>query len=183
MVIGVDLDGVVFDTIWRFQQWCLEQRIKDFKADWMVCDLKSAAPQHFDNIHKTFLDPAFIRTIPFVPGAKRGLREMAEKDGHEIFAISGRGEEVSEVTRELLKSILPPERIFCIGWKNRAQGKADLCRQLGVRDFVEDDPNVAQTLALSGIKVYMFDQAYNFGINNFEKVYSWSGLRARLRGR
>lgn len=183
MRIGIDLDGVVFDTLARFRELCQECKIEGFKPEWIYCDLKALIPEHFDKIHWTFRDPEFIKTISFIPGAKRGIREMVEKDKHEIIAISGRGDEVWNETRKTLTGVLPPENIYCIGWKGRAEGKVELCRKLGITEYIEDDPLVAEVIKKAKIKVYIFDQIYNHDLKGYERIYSWSGLRARFMRR
>jgi len=181
MVIGIDLDGVVFDTLGRFRQWCSGEKISNFCDTWMVCDLKNLVPEHFDKIHDTFRQPEFIQTIGFMPRAKRAIREMLQCDHHQIKAISGRAEEVSAITRSVLAGVLEPQDIYLVGWKNRAQAKVKLCQRLGIKNFVEDDPKVAQALEAVGIKVYLFDQSYNQDLEGIERVHSWGEIRSKFR--
>ena len=94
MKIGIDLDGVVFNTQ---AKWNVDAELYDYLEAKKSGTVKKEEPRIEERYNwgkkevKNFIDEYMtLKKFDLVPGAKKVLN-MLKKDGHELIVITARG--------------------------------------------------------------------------------------------
>jgi uncharacterized HAD superfamily protein len=155
MRIGLDLDGVIADSIPKWREVLRQQaglRCRD------------------DELPRTHADPAvaavadarvleMIMPVYPVPGAVDALRRLKAL-GHTLTVITARSPRVHALTKAWLDffAISIDRMRFLTG-----QNKGPVVAALGLDVFVEDNPYYAADIAKRGITVALLAAPYNAG--------------------
>ena len=182
MKIGVDLDGVTFDTE-KLYRVCSElYEVLDLKKNnirdnanllfyerynWTEAETKGFIDKYHEYI---------VRNANFMPGAKEVLRLLKE-DGHKLILITSRGnngeEKYIKITEEIFK-----ENDFEIFDKYYwgILDKAKICKQENIELMIDDYNENCLKIANEGIKTIYLKDAPSYEINNNENIITLYNL-------
>lgn len=160
MKIGIDLDGVVFDSETTFRTYEEIYDIEELKGNNLINREEPKYQQRYnwteeqqeEFIQKYFLEVA--NTSPFMAGFKT-VYEKLRNQGHEFVVITARGgylKEMRKVAEELFaKNNIQFDKYF---W--HIEDKAEICKQENVDIMIDDDWRIINQLAENGIKTLYF---------------------------
>lgn len=189
MKIGIDLDGVVFDSEkeWRINQELYD--IFDLKRNSKVDNKNISWKKRFDwtdEERKGFLEKYHKRMIEksnLMPGAKRILKLLKE-DGHDLILITARGginKDMIKLTEDILKE--NDLDVFSKSYFG-VKDKAEVCDKEKIDLMVDDSYEHCSNIAKEKIKtIYLKDAAtYDLEENEYIKVlYNWGEIYRYIR--
>lgn len=159
MNIGIDLDGVVFDSEKIFRSY---MEIFDIQhhGDGII-DYTEMLPEKRYGWNKEqyaeFINryvPHTIKTAPLLPCCEYVLREL-KKQGHKLYAITARGlahpKEISITKRLMHKYKLPFDDVIY-----NAHDKLSICKELNIDLFIDDRYDNVLKLGTGGVKCIYF---------------------------
>jgi uncharacterized HAD superfamily protein len=184
--IGVDLDEIIsetFPSILKYNNRVHNIPINDmdfYKYDYwkrMRDDLQPEIKEFYQTEG---------RDMKPIQGAYESLQQLKNL-GYELYVITARSAEFSKQTKDWVNKNFPNifiEVLFTNAFnKNiKAQSKSDVCKSLGIKIFVEDDPHYIEDCINAGIKVIYLDYPWNRKVNfkNSFKVYSWKEIAGKI---
>lgn len=189
MKIGIDLDGVVFDS---------EKEFRVYSELYDMCDLNKNSKQDNKELRfweifnwtqeeiERFLDKYHRKIIleaNFMPGAKRILKILKE-DGHQLILITARGGMDSgmiKITEERLKqnSMDIFDKYY---WAT--ENKDEVCIKENVDIMIDDFYKNCKSVAEAKIKtIYLKDApSYELEENEYIKtLYNWGEIYRYIR--
>ena len=180
MKIGIDLDGVVYDS-----ETLLRAKAELRDLEMSGKGLIDPSSWHVRNRHGwtekqdiEFDDQAFETLLksPLIPYAKFVIKKL-KKEGDEIIFITSRGERVPEeikITKKVLRrdKLVFNKIVYC------KDGKLKTCKELGIDVMIDDRPETIQELSKNGIKCFYYRSAELPKINrkNVSMVYNWGQI-------
>lgn len=186
MKIGVDLDEILSDTLTTLLEFYNNLYKTSFKKEdfytysyWEIWGGTREDSINLINKYYETNNPTDIKTIKRSFEAVSKLKEL----GHELHIITGRSESFKERTETWLNKHYP--NIFSsINYANTFNAdenekfKSDICKNIGVEIFIEDDPYHIQKCSDAGIKVLFIDYPWNKNkeFKNATRVYSWDEI-------
>lgn len=184
MKIGVDLDGVVFDSE-KLYRVCTElYEVLDLKKN-TIKDNKSRLFEErygWNEIEtQNFIDKYheyIVKNANFMPGAKEVLKRLKE-DGNELIIVTARGQQESKyikITEEIFK-----ENNFEIFNKYYwgVTDKAKICKEENIDIMIDDDNKNCLKIAKEGIKAIYLKDAPSYEIEDTEYIktlYNWGEI-------
>lgn len=184
MNIGIDFDGVLFDSESIFRSYA---QLFDLKINGkgMLNPEELRVQKRYDwspEELQQFLDEYVLfvqETAPIMPNAKEVLNLLSKK--HKLFAITNRGsiyDEEIDITKKRLEmeGIKFDKVIFY------ASNKLDICRELNIDIMIDDLFDTIITLADNGIKcLYYRDLVLKTrSHNNITEVRNWGDIAVEL---
>ncbi len=185
MKIGVDLDGVTFDTE-KLYRVCTElYDVLDLKKNSIKDNSNLMFQQRYNWTEaetQTFIDKYHeyvVRNANFMPGAKEVLK-LLKKEGHELILITSRGSNFEEkyikITEEIFK-----ENDFEVFDKCYwgILDKVKICKEENIDLMIDDYNENCLKIAKEGIKVIYLQDAPSHEINNNEYIktlYNWGEI-------
>lgn len=158
MRIGIDLDGVVFNSenyIASFIELTYMDKIVDGELNFKSSSTKkryNIPDADFDALLKVYEES--VSKSPLMPFVKEAFGYL-KSQGHELYIITARGR-ISKKHISLTKRRLVKERIKADGYCFSQLDKANACKMLGIDIMIDDDYNVVESVAKSGIKCFQF---------------------------
>ena len=184
MKIGLDLDGVVFDSE-RIFRVCAELYDVNVLHKYSVIDNREVKFQdRFDWTKEEMEDfmnknqTNIIKKSPFMPGAKEVLK-LLKQNGHELVIITARGYKVKEhiaITQDILKQ---NDMDIFDNYFWGIENKEEICLQEKIDLMIEDSNTKCKILSDNKIKTIYFKDAPNFDMeeNEYLKVlYNWGEI-------
>lgn len=184
MKIGVDLDGVVFDSE-KLYRVCTElYEIIDLKKN-TLRDNKSRLFEErygWNEIEiQNFIDKYHeyvVRNSNFMPGVKEVLKKLKEEN-NELILVTARGQQESKyikITEEIFK-----ENNFEIFDKYYwgVTDKAKICKEENIDIMIDDYNRNCEELAKAKIKTIYLKDAPSYEINGNEYIktlYNWGEI-------
>ena len=181
MKIGVDLDGVIFDSEKEFRVYSELYDMQDLKQNSKKDNRELRFQDRFnwtDEDVQGFLKKYHTQIIMeanFLPGAKRILKLLKE-EGHQLVLITARGgynKKMIAVTQERLKQ--SKMDIFdAYYWAT--ENKAEVCIKENVDLMIDDSYKNCVSIANSKIKTVYFKDAPSYDLQEDEYVkvlYNW----------
>lgn len=184
MKIGIDLDGVIFDSEKEFRVYSelydmmdLKQNNKTDNRELKFQDRFQWTQQEIDNFLKKY-HKQIIEESNFMPGVKRILK-MLKKEGHSLIIITARGgmhKDMIKITEERLK-----ENGMDIFDKYywATENKDEVCKKENIDIMIDDFCENCESIANSKIKVIYLKDApsYDLEENEYIKVlYNWGEI-------
>lgn len=151
--IGVDIDGVLADSVPFIASWLRQQFPEVTVAD--VLQLHTPGREAYSNYFDRFEDRIY-REVPVMPGARRALQQLSRFG--RIYVVSARTPRVRPATEAWLASsglVYDELRMLSGG------DKGAVAREIGLDVFVEDQAHNAAAIAGAGIPVVMMAAPYN----------------------
>ena len=184
MNIGVDLDGVLFDTENWFRTYSMLYNYEHVKK--AEVDREELYFSHRFNWTDNEVDEFFDQYLemieleaPVMPLAKEILKRLKE-DGHKLYIITNRGSKYKveiAVTEKRLKDLGVEFDGINLGIYN----KAEMCKDLKIDLMIDDLYNNAEKVSSSGIKTLYFrdlvlkqfdeENKYVHEVRNWADVY------------
>jgi len=122
------------------------------------------------------LEEIYYTNCPPFPGAVETIQKL-DKDGHSIYYITSRNKEHGVRSKEWLKKQGFPvhDKHFFYGMKD--EEKVFIIRQLQLDYYVDDKPQVLQTLLNEPTKLFIKDQPYNRHVESIMRIYDWNDFK------
>ena len=185
MRIGIDLDGVVFNSEnynASFIELTYMDKIVDSELNFKSSSTKkryNIPDADFDALLKVYEES--VSKSPLMPFVKEAFGYL-KSQGHELYIITARGR-ISKKHVSLTKRRLVKERIKADGYCFSQLDKANTCKMLGIDIMIDDDYNVVESVAKSGIKCFQFvsDRMFLVKNKNAEPVYNWGEICRKIK--
>lgn len=192
--IGIDFDDVIADFNGRFVQYMNEQLgtnyqyhdITHFEFDKMYGVL---LPQMLQHLERFCHDPHWHDGIQPIKDAVATCKELAAS--YELVVVTSRCESLRSITSEWLYAwgLSLQEVHFTnsssVRFAERRRQKSAVCREVGLRAFVDDALHNATDVASAGIPVILKNRPWNadrtdLDLTNVYPVDNWTEVPARL---
>ena len=184
MRIGIDLDGVVFDSEKEFRVYSELYDMIDLKQNSKTDNRKLKFQDRFQWSEKQTKDflkkyhKQIIEESNFIPGVKRILKLLKE-DGHSLILITARGglnKDMIRITEERLKEngMYIFDKYY---WAT--ENKEEVCQKENIDIMIDDFCKNCENIANSKIKtIYLKDApSYDLEENKYIKVlYNWGEI-------
>ena len=182
MIIGVDLDGVVFDTERIYMNLAYKYN-KDVFNNKPVLDINEIRVQkHFlwtneesaEFLQKYTLD--VCKNAPVIKDALSVINTLLHR-GHTVLFITARGSNVLE-EREITKLRLKELGLQNIPLIFTSQSKLEACKENRVEVLIEDYYNTVLEVAKNDIKCIYFNalSGYHFNKSNVYETNNWKDV-------
>ena len=184
MNIGIDLDGVVFDSEKEYRVCAELYDLIDLKQNSKIDNRELRCQKRFnwtDEQVKSFFEK-YNRVVTeksnFMPGAKEIL-PLLKEEGHTLIVITARGgisQEEIEITKRVLKSNgldIFDKYYFTV------KNKDEICMKEKIDVMVDDSYKICRAVADSKIKtIYLKDApSYDLEENECIKIlYNWGEI-------
>ena len=184
MRIGIDLDGVVFDSEKEFRVYSEIFDMIDLKQNSKTDNRKLKFQDRFQWSEKQTKDflkkyhKQIIEESNFIPGVKRILKLLKE-DGHSLILITARGglnKDMIRITEERLKE---NEMYIFDKYYWATENKEEVCKKENIDIMIDDFCKNCESIANSKIKtIYLKDApSYDLEENKYIKVlYNWGEI-------
>jgi len=183
--IATDLDGVITDTDPVFREYIRRVTGKNFKREqvtqYFYEKCLPISKEDVDRAYELMNKENVWEKMSFVEGAKESLKKLGKNFA--IFIITARPKETKEKTINFLKkNEIPFEKIFFL---KEGDGKIDIIKNLPARisAFIEDRLDFAKSVALNGIRTFLFDYPWNKTeekIPNLIRIKTWKEVLTHL---
>ena len=184
MKIGIDLDGVIFDSerIFRVQTELYD--ILNLHRNSIIDNREVKFQDRYDwdkEIIDEFMkqyQTKIVKESPFMPGAKEVLN-LLKQEGHKLIVITSRGTQNKEHIK-ITEQILEENKMNIFDkyfWG--VENKEDICVQEKIDLMIEDSNTNCKAISEKGIKTIYFKDAPNYEMkeNEYLKVlYNWGEI-------
>lgn len=186
MRIGIDLDGVVFDSESTFRVYEEIYSIEDLNKREIINKSEPKYQGRYDwslseqdKFNKKYLRQAGIESnimSGFIPIYKR-LKQM----GHELIVITARGMFIPEMKDDAIKLLEKNNIVFDKYYWN-VQNKADICKKENIDIMIDDDYKIIESISKEKIKTLYFraenlkkfdESEYIHEVNNWGDIYRY----------
>lgn len=181
MKIGIDLDGVIFDSERIFRVYAELYDVIELHQNSIV-DNREVKFQDRYNWPQSIIDDFLkkyqtysIEKSEFIPGAKEVIK-MLKDDGHELIIITARGNKKKEhitITEDILKKnnmYIFDKYIWGV------ENKSEICANEKLDLMIEDSDRNCKAISDAKIKTIYFKDAPNFEMKETEylkTLYNW----------
>lgn len=184
MRIGIDLDGVIFDSEKEFRVYSELYDMVDLKKNSKINNQELKIQDRFNWTQEEvegFLSKYHKQIIiesNFMPGAKRVLNLLKE-EGHILIVITARGgmnKDMIKITEDRLKK---SEMDIFDKYYWATENKDEVCLKENVDIMIDDFYQKCESIAKSGVKtIYLKDApSYDLEENEYIKVlYNWGEI-------
>lgn len=180
MKIGIDLDGVVFNTE---MYWSVCAELYDCKElnknslvnqkEPRVQDRYNWSKQETENYFNKYVSTP---KIDLIPGAKEVLN-MLNKEHNELIVITARGIHKNGDKEALAK--IKEEKLHFDKLYFKQIDKLPICQEEQVDIMIDDNYQICKKIAKTGIKVLYFHslgRKHLLHTKNIKEVYNWGEI-------
>ena len=184
MKIGIDLDGVVFDSEKEFRVYSelydmidLKQNSKVDNRELRFQDRFKWTKQEVDEFFKKY-HKQIVSECNYMPGAKHVLK-LLKQDGHDLILITARGgvnKDIIKITEERLKQ---DEMDIFDKYYWATENKDDVCVKENVDIMIDDFYKKCESIANKKIKTIYLKDAPSYALeeNDYIKIlYNWGEI-------
>lgn len=184
MRIGIDLDGVIFDSEKQYRVYAELYEVEDLKKNSIkenreirVQERYSWTKEEFEGFMKKYHKKVTLESN-FMPGAKNVMKLLKEQ-GHELVLITARGRINSEMiplTEERLKQ---NKMDIFDKYYWATENKDEICINENIDIMIDDSYSKCKSVSESKIKtIYLKDApSYNLEENEYLKIlYNWGEI-------
>lgn len=188
MKIGIDLDGVVFDSEKEFRILSEIYDMKELKQNSKLDNREVSFQRRFDWTDEQS-EEFFNKNIKWIienanvmPGAKRVLK-MLKDEGNELIVITARGgkdEKLIDISQNKIKENgmdIFDKYFYAV------KNKAEICRNEGIDVMIDDTTQNCIDISNEGIKTLYFRDGASFELaesNLIKTVYNWGEVYREL---
>lgn len=163
MKIGIDLDGVVFDSEATFRTYEEIFDIDDLQGNHLI---DREEPKYQERYHWTKEQEAEFAKKYYMKVSEQStlmagflaVYPLLRKQGHEFVVITARGTQVKEMKQDAMR-LLAENNIEFDNYYWEVDDKLSICNQENVDLMIDDDWRIIQKIASSGIKTLYFRDA------------------------
>ena len=155
MIIGIDLDGVVFDTedYYRtyanlYDSFVIKNGLFD-KSEMSVFARHNWTKEQANDFYEKYTQ-IVLESAPIKPGAKFVLNEL-KKQGHTLICITLRGY-YRQCEIDITEKRLKDENIILDKIIYSKENKLDACKENNISLMIEDSPSNVELLCNNNIK-------------------------------
>ncbi|KAH6837494.1 Haloacid dehalogenase-like hydrolase superfamily protein [Perilla frutescens var. hirtella] len=172
IMIAVDVDEVLGNFVSAINEfiadrYSLNHSVSEYHVYEFFKIWNCSRDEADHRVHEFFKTPYFKRGINPIPGAREALEKLSEI--YNLSIVTSRQNAIKEHTIEWIERHYPGlfEEIhfgnhFALDGQSRP--KSDICKSLGAKVLIDDNPRYAMECAAVGIKVLLFD---------YENSYPW----------
>ena len=184
MKIGIDLDGVIFDSERIFRVYAELYDILELHQNGIIDNREVRFQERYNwsqEIINNFMrkyHTKIIEEAAFMPGAKEVIK-MLKNEGHELIIITARGSKNKEhisITEDILKrNNMYIFDKYCWG----VEKKREVCVAEKIDLMIEDSNNNCKAISDAKIKTIYFKDAPNYDIEENEylkTLYNWGEI-------
>lgn len=184
MNIGIDLDGVIFDSEKMYRVFSELYEVQDLKRNSIVDNKETRCQERYNwNTEELagFLKK-YHRKVTlesnFMPGAEIVMKLLKEQ-GHKLVLITARGginAEMIELTKERLKQ---NNMDIFDKWYWATENKAEVCVKENIDLMIDDSYSKCKSVSEAKIKtIYLKDApSHNLEENEYLKIlYNWGEI-------
>ncbi len=179
-IIGFDIDGVLTDelfpdgiSVWHKEIDDYFGGVQQLQRSFQFTEAYGLEEAEVDRFMRERAESVF-RKVPMREGAREVLTRLTEL-GFTVHLITARNSEYQEVTTQWLKRHgIPYHKLWLV------KEKAPLCKELGIRFFVDDHWDNCQSLLKEQIPVVMMNMPHNEllevpvpRVNTWDEVWGW----------
>ena len=184
MKIGIDLDGVVFDSEKDFRIYQELYDMFELKKNSKVDEKEIKLEQRFDWPKEATMDflgkyhGPVVEEANYMPGAQMILR-MLKEEGHELIIITARGIYSSHII-DLTEQRLEKDNMNIFDkYYFAVEDKAEVCKKENIDVMIDDSNHNCKNTSENGIKTIYFKDApsYEMEENEYLKtLYNWGEI-------
>lgn len=173
--VAVDVDEVLGRFVYSLNMFCKEKYQMEYQVgDYWIYEFAKiwgCSPEQSNHIvHEFFDSPHFNEGIPVIPGAYDALIRLSRSC--DLVVVTSRQHVIQDVTLDWIDKHYPgvfSEVYFGnhFALQGTSRKKSDICRSIGARVLIDDNPTYAMECAAAGIQVLLYD---------WEDEYPWSKL-------
>ena len=184
MKIGIDLDGVIFDSERIFRVYAELYDILELHQNGIIDNREVRFQERYNwsqEIINNFMrkyHTKIIEEAAFMPGAKEVIK-MLKNEGHELIIITARGNKKKEhiaITEDILKkNNMYIFDKYCWG----VEKKREVCVAEKIDLMIEDSNNNCKAISDAKIKTIYFKDAPNYDMEENEylkTLYNWGEI-------
>lgn len=182
MKIGIDLDGVIFDSEKEYRLYSELYDMFELKRNSPINDKEMPFrkregwnEEELENFYKKY-STQIIKECNYMPGAKMILK-MLKNEGHELIIVTARRIEIEkEITEKRLEE--DNMNIFDKSYFE-ANDKAEVCEKENIDIMIDDLKRNCEMVSGRQIKTIYFrdPMAYEMEENEYLKVlYNWGEI-------
>ena len=184
MKIGIDLDGVIFDSEKEFRVYSELYDMIDLKQNSKTDNRKLKFQDRFQWSEKQTKDflkkyhKQIIEESNFIPGVKRILKLLKE-DGHSLILITARGGLNKDMIRITEKRLKENGMYIFDKYYWATENKEKVCQKENIDIMIDDFCKNCENIANTKIKtIYLKDApSYDLEENKYIKVlYNWGEI-------
>ena len=182
MIIGLDIDDVIFNTsgyIEKILKKANDTELNNIKLDIMRGDFKIPKVKEF----LTKYLPLAIDNAEIMEGSSETIKKLRQQ-GHKIILITARGNKSFPSTEEKNEQALARNNILYDKIIYNCNGKVESCRENKVDVFIDDSPKncieVSKELMIPVIGFETQITGEELHKNNINCVKNWAELEKAL---
>lgn len=184
MIIGIDLDGVIYDSEKEFRVYSelydmieLKQNSKGDNRELKLQSRFKWTKEQIDDFFKKYLKQ-IVTEANLLPGVKRVLK-MLKDDGHKLILITARGRidhNMIKITEERFKNEGMDDIFDKSYWQ--IENKDEICLKEHVDIMIDDSNLKCKMVTKAGIKaIYLKDApSYDIDDENIKVLYNWGEI-------
>jgi uncharacterized HAD superfamily protein len=190
MRIGLDFDDVVADSGTALiemynKKYGVHFEKNDFKSYLFEETWGGSREERVKEIDAFFATDQLKKIYP-VAGSVAAIGALKSR-GHDLYIVTGRSSRDIEQTELWIEQHFP--RVFReVHYSNfrvsdKKRKKSEICQELGIEVFIDDNPDHALDCATVCAKVLLLDQPWNRHQElpkNVERVFSWDEIVTKL---
>ncbi len=192
MKIGIDLDGVVFDSEKAFRVYCELYDIFTLRRNSLINNSEVRFQERYkwsNEEQKDFMNKYYVPVVsdsPFMPGVKEVLR-LLKDEGFCFYIVTARGgvafggdEKVLEITKKRINEELNIFDKCFFG----VVDKADLCLKEKIDVMIDDNISIIKSVASKNIKTIYLKDAPSYDLKESEYIkvlYNWGEIYRYLK--
>lgn len=190
MKIAIDLD----DTLVNFAEQLVKFHNFEFNTEYSFDDFHTYvfwevwggdSESNKDEVYRYYKSEYFNKITP-LPGAFEAISKLSEDN--ELFIITARHQDISELTKKQVHSIFPGKfsevyfannHLLKSEANSRTKSKAVICDELGIDVLIEDSPENANESVSDTRKVFLFNRPWNINRKTdgrIVRVDSWKEI-------
>lgn len=182
MLIGVDLDEVVFDFVTSFLIYHNSRNGTSLSRDEIskyrvIGELCGNTKKEVDETFKEFYNTELFKNVQPMEGSNEGIRLLSKN--HQLHAITSRPGYLHDKTKESLNKHFPNSFLGLHFSMKKIKKKSEICKDLGINLLIEDSLEYAKECASEGVKVLLLDSPWNQSEKlpeGITRVYSWKDI-------
>lgn len=190
MKIGIDLDGVVFNTeiVWMtFAELydCIELKKNSIvsKEEPRVQEKYNWSEKELNGYLDKYLD---IKDFDIVPGAKEVIK-LLKQDGHELIVVTARGEiQNSKEGINIAKQRLEDENIIFDKYYWNQKNKVEICQKEKIDIMIDDNYHICEAMSKNNILALYFKSLGRKTLKESDtllEVSTWGEIYRIINGR